>query len=439
MIDAGTAPDSRVDDRRGPSPQHALARLRSPVQIRARCRRIARCRVAGRSTWFDVDAERLEPAAADVAALTRERYPGSARFRPQPLAPLRDRRDRPHGPLRRRLREQHGDDRGARPRADRPGGRQRAARRRRRGRLALSGARHAAWSRPLRGIGAGEPRCFRAGLFSSRPGSTRCASMPRRSQRARRGELARRSRLSPPILWSDWRASAVDAGARSALAASPRCSAPTAGPAGCSTALRQRPAAGAVTATALLGAILDGLAPIWPLAERPDLAGSAARRLLAAPPGHAGGTRHRRRLGTVPQAVAVADLLAARTVRLGRHPVTDIDAADRPAGVPQRRPAARLRRAALTDRPPRPASHPVGSELVVEWRALTVALIDELAVRGARARLQDAAGCRSRPSWRAAPGPPAASWPGPPWRRAAVADRQRRHRVLNPAAWRIRR
>ena len=41
----------------------------------------------------------------------------------------------------------------------------------------------------------------------------------------------------------------------------------------------------------------------------------------------------------------------------------------------------------MLDAPPRNATYEVGSELIVEWRALTVALIDELAPL-VRARLQ---------------------------------------------------
>ncbi len=55
--------------------------------------------------------------------------------------------------------------------------------------------------------------------------------------------------------------------------------------------------------------------------------------------------------------------------------------------------------------------HDVGSPVVVEWRALTVALLDRVAA-ALRARLGlDADACRWRRCSRAGPGGPAASWP----------------------------
>ena len=53
----------------------ALATLRSPVTIRARCANITAAVEAGQSRWFVVDASRLDAAAARVAEVTRQRYP----------------------------------------------------------------------------------------------------------------------------------------------------------------------------------------------------------------------------------------------------------------------------------------------------------------------------------------------------------------------------
>ena len=87
----------------------------------------------------------------------------------------------------------------------------------------------------------------------------------------------------------------------------------------------------------------------------------------------------------------------------------------------------RLRDPAWTER-----TWTVGDELVVEWRALTVALLDELAplVRSAprRGRRTDAAGVRAR--GRHLGGGPRAG-PAPAWRAAAAVDRQRRHGLLD--------
>jgi hypothetical protein len=57
-------------------------------------------------------------------------------------------------------------------------------------------------------------------------------------------------------------------------------------------------------------------------------------------------------------------------------------------------------------------AHEVGSRLVVEWRALTVALLDRIAPL-VRERLGVRRGrCRSPRSWRAAPGRRAGGWRG---------------------------
>ena len=61
-------------------------------------------------------------------------------------------------------------------------------------------------------------------------------------------------------------------------------------------------------------------------------------------------------------------------------------------------------------RPRSQREHAVDSELVVEWRALTVALLDRLAdVVRAAAEHGSPDACRSRAFWKAAPGRPAAA------------------------------
>ena len=54
---------------------------------------------------------------------------------------------------------------------------------------------------------------------------------------------------------------------------------------------------------------------------------------------------------------------------------------DRPARIPQRRPAAGWRRAAAARSGLAQTSWTPADTLVVEWRALTIALLDELAPR----------------------------------------------------------
>jgi hypothetical protein len=53
----------------------AVAQLREPGTIRARCTRIAEAVMNGQSAWFLVDLDQLDGAAALVERLTRQRYP----------------------------------------------------------------------------------------------------------------------------------------------------------------------------------------------------------------------------------------------------------------------------------------------------------------------------------------------------------------------------
>jgi hypothetical protein len=53
----------------------AVAKLRDPATIRTRCAAIRAEVAAGRSTWFSLDEARLDMAAERVAQVTRERYP----------------------------------------------------------------------------------------------------------------------------------------------------------------------------------------------------------------------------------------------------------------------------------------------------------------------------------------------------------------------------
>ena len=62
----------------GPALSAAIARLRSPAEIRRRSRRILEGVAAGDSAWFAVDRARLDDAAEQVAAVTRRRYPDLA-------------------------------------------------------------------------------------------------------------------------------------------------------------------------------------------------------------------------------------------------------------------------------------------------------------------------------------------------------------------------
>ena len=54
------------------------AQLLSSAAIRERCANILSCALAGESRWFTVDLGQLDPAAEQVAAITRRRYPDLA-------------------------------------------------------------------------------------------------------------------------------------------------------------------------------------------------------------------------------------------------------------------------------------------------------------------------------------------------------------------------
>ena len=60
---------------RGGTPPDSLVLLRHPGTIRARCRAVLEAVTDGRSSWFRIDRSRIAEAAARVAALTRQRFP----------------------------------------------------------------------------------------------------------------------------------------------------------------------------------------------------------------------------------------------------------------------------------------------------------------------------------------------------------------------------
>jgi hypothetical protein len=57
------------------SPESAVATLRSPATIRARCRNILEAGLRGELAWFSVDLDKLRDAARLTAEQTRTRYP----------------------------------------------------------------------------------------------------------------------------------------------------------------------------------------------------------------------------------------------------------------------------------------------------------------------------------------------------------------------------
>ena len=139
---------------------------------------------------------------------------------------------------------------------------------------------------------------------------------------------------------------------------------------------------GLIPVRSILAALLDGLSPIWPgrLAIEGQNLGDVWAHPLAAPRGPAPGLVPFHKLSQW-----LAYSLVEVLVDAGLH-VTDLDAL---TGLPEYRNGGlfmdtgvlRLRDSALAGEA-LPVDHPV----IVEWRALTVALLDQLAER-ARARL----------------------------------------------------
>jgi hypothetical protein len=377
----------------------AIARLRLPTTIRERSRRIADAALAGRSPWFDVRPERLEPIAADVAALTAERYPdlrvpGHSRWRHFETGGI----DR-HEPLRRRLAQRHGDDRGAIARAliD----------------LAVVSVLLDAGAGPdwryrelATGLVAGRSEglalasldAFVAGLFSSAPQVDPLRVDAAALAAVDEASLGVALQVSPanPLVGLAGRALLLRALGQALAARTDLFGAPPRPGGLYDHLLRQRPAAGAVTATALLGAILDGLAPIWPHGARiagqplgdcwphPAL-GARALTVLQPPSGPdatLAPTEAGLDAGLVPfhklsQWLAYSLLEPFEWVS---QPVVGVEAL---TGLPEYRNGGLLIDGGLfVPRPALVAAGPlaVDAEPVVEWRALTVAWLDELAV-----------------------------------------------------------
>ena len=228
---------------------------------------------------------------------------------------------------------------------------------------------------------------------------------------ARRSPPASRSPTA--IRWSGCRsASRCCAASATALAARPDLfgAARPAGPPGrCDPGV----VAGAARSRAadILALVLDGLRAIWPSGLVVDgVALGDAGRHPADP--HAGPLGRAR---AVPQAVAVAHLFADRADRAGRRDGRSTRTAS-PACPSIATAACLIDTGVIVPRAPLDptAPHEVASELIVEWRALTVALLDRLReadAPAARARvaLDVATAARRhlerRPRHRGAPAP----------------------------------
>lgn len=344
--------------------------LRDPATIRARCANVLAAADAGRAAHFAVDRSRLEGCAELVADVTRRRYPAL---------------EIPYHSRWRHF-EAGGVDRGAD--LDRAlAGRDPVDAALARVDLAivsvlLDAGAGARWSYAERetgarfarseGLGVASFRAFAAGAFSSVPGD------PLRAD-ARALAAIDGPALAPlfqagdanPLVGLDGRAALLR---RLAAAIDDRPSTPFA------PLLERR---GEVAAAEILAVLLERTSAIWP--NGLVLEGVALGDVWPHP--HAGGTGAS--AGYVPfhkLSQWLAYSLFEPFERAG-HRVVDRDAL---TALPEyRNGGLLLDTGVLALRDPADAArrHAVGSPVVVEWRALTVALVDELAVH-VRARLR---------------------------------------------------
>ena len=349
--------------------------LLSSAAIRERCGRILESVQAGESPWFVVMPSRLDDAADRVAAVTRRRYPTLA-------VPYHSRW---------RHFEAGGVDRVAEIEA-RAGTALADPAERARARIDLAvvavlldAGAGGAWRFDdhasgvvlgrSEGLGIASLRAFAAGLFSSDPD---------RPMRADAGGLARldAGRLGAafqvgaenPLVGLDGRVALLRR-LGEALLARPEVFGPEARPGGLYDALRGD--AGTVDAHAILAALLDTLGPIWPQGAHLDgvALGDVWRHPAA---GGAGITA-----GWVPFH-KLSQWLTYSLLEPFESAGLRVERLDALTGLAEYRNGGLLvDTGVIVPRDPAAFATPLapGAEPIVEWRALTVALIDALAPR----------------------------------------------------------
>jgi hypothetical protein len=359
----------------------SVAALLSPVTIRERCRNILAASESGAARHFHVDRARLDIAAARVEAVTRRRYP--------------DLRIPYHS--RWRHFEAGGVDRSVElTRA--LAGRDIAVVARARIDLTvvsvlLDAGAGAAWCYDeaatgqsfarSEGLGVASFRAFMSGAFSARrddPLRVDAAALARMDALL----LARIFQVdaSNPLVGLEGRAALLRR-LSAALESERGAFGDVARPGALYDALTAN-GSGEVGAASLLRALLQGLGPIWP-------AGNALRGVAL------GDTwRHRNAGGSGPTAGWVpfhklSQWLAYSLFEPFEWAGVRIAGRDALTALPEYRNGGLLLDCgvlALVNPRDAEVTHDVGSDLVVEWRALTVALLDELAPR-VRSRLSD--------------------------------------------------
>ncbi len=353
-----------------PSPAAALL---STAAVRERCGNVAAAVTAGRSRHFRIDRARLAEAAERVADVTRRRYPTLAipyhsRWRHFEAGDV----DR-HVELARAL-----------------AGRSRAERARAEIDLAvvsvlLDAGAGAAWrydesetgKRFTRseGLGVASFRAFVQGAFSATPGDPLRVDAAALAQ-VDAARLAALFQVGPanPLVGLEGRAALLRRLA-AALTRERGVFGARARPGALYDTLSADGTRATLGAVALLHALLEGLGSIWPAGSTLDgvTLGDAWRHL------HAGGSGPT--AGWVPFH-KLSQWLAYSLFEPFERAGVAVTGRDDLTALPEYRNGGLLLDTcvlALRDAAAARAVHAVGGELVVEWRALTVALIDELA------------------------------------------------------------
>ena len=360
--------------------EEPAAALKSAATIRERCRNIAATVMAGQSRHFRIDRARLDETAALVAAVTRRRYPNL---------------DLPYHSRWRHF-ETGGIDRKAE--LDRAlAGRSVADRARAHidltvGSVLLDAGAGAAWSfveaesgqRYTRseGLAVASFRAFMRGAFSARRDDPlRVDASALAAMDAATLASLFQVGTANPLLGLEGRAALLRR-LGSALVAQGDAFGNNARPGALFDTLTAQGTRRAVSASTLLEALLDGLGPIW-------LTGSA---LDGVPLGDV--WRHPYAGGSGPSAGWVplhklSQWLAYSLFEPFEWAGIMVTDRDHLTALPEYRNGGLLLDAGvlhLVDAADGARTWGVGDELVIEWRALTVALIDELAPR-VRARL----------------------------------------------------
>lgn len=356
----------------------AVQQLRQAATIRERCANIARAVEAGRSQHFTLDARRLDAVADRVAALTRSRFP--------------------NGGIPYHSRWRHFEAGGVDRKAEMDAllaGRSAAEVARARIDLALvsvlldagagpqwsytevlpGGAAGGRYSRS-EGLGVASFRAFLAGAFSSDPEDPlRVDARALQSLDATRLAAVFQVSDTNPLVGLDGRAALLRR-LGDALAAQPAWFGPEGRPGRLFDLLQP---GGTVQAAAILQVLLDAFSGIWPSGQRFGAAqlpvGDAWPHALAGGTGPGAGWVPFHKLS---QWLSYSLL---EPFEWAGVPVTGLDAL---TGLPEYRNGGLLldagviipRDTGFADRPRRP-----DEPWVIEWRALTVVLLDELAPR----------------------------------------------------------